>query len=75
MPDWLSITLLLALGLYTALGSAFAAWFLTRGLRTLDPVAAHAPLTFRLIIAPGVIALWPVLCRRLLVAPRSEASA
>lgn len=64
MPAWLSIPILIALGVHLALGLVFAIWFLARGLARLDPTAAHAPVWFRLIIAPGVVALWPVLLIR-----------
>jgi len=61
MTEWLSITILAALGVYAVLGVGFAAWFLSGGLARLDAGAGHAPIGFRLIIAPGVAALWIVL--------------
>jgi hypothetical protein len=48
-------------GAYFALGAAFALVFLSFGLRRLDPVAASGPLRFKLLIAPGIVALWPVM--------------
>jgi len=50
-----------AVGLYFAVGAAFAFVFLTLGLRRLDPIAAAGPLRFKLLIAPGVVALWPLM--------------
>ena len=48
--------------IYFALGAAFALIFLTLLLRRFDANArVSAPLQFRLIILPGVMALWPVL--------------
>jgi len=47
--------------LYCAAGIIFAIVFLTKGIAKLDPAAAHTRAPFRLIIAPGVIALWPYL--------------
>jgi len=77
MPEALASSILIALAVHAGLGVAFAAWFLTRGLARLDPAAAHAPVTFRLLIAPGVVALWPVLLWKLrsgpLPSPMSEA--
>lgn len=50
-----------AVALYLATGALFAVVFLAIGLRRLDPIAAAGPLRFKLLIAPGVIAIWPVL--------------
>jgi len=48
-------------GAYFALGVAFAVVFLSFGLRRLDPIAASGPLRVKLLIAPGIVALWPVM--------------
>lgn len=56
--------ILLALASYLALGVAFAACFVAFGLHRVDPAATHAPLGVRLIIFPGVVALWPWLALR-----------
>ncbi len=55
-----------ALGLYLALGVVFAIPFVARGVRRLDPEAGAGTAGFRLIIAPGVVAFWPLLALRLL---------
>ena len=49
---------------YACIGSIFAMAFLTRGLPQIDREAQHATLGFRLIIMPGVAALWPILLSR-----------
>lgn len=49
---------------YAALGTLFAITFLTIGISRLDHEAQGAGLGFRLIISPGVIALWPLLAYR-----------
>ena len=49
---------------YIACGLAFAPFFVWRGVGRFDPAAKTAGLGFRLIILPGVVALWPVLLRR-----------
>ena len=54
-------TLLNIIGGYLALGGAFALVFLTTGLGRVDPVAAAGPLRFKLLIAPGIVAIWPVM--------------
>jgi hypothetical protein len=50
--------------LYALAGVAFAVLFLSRGVVRLDPRVAGAPKTLRLLILPGVAALWPVLAWR-----------
>lgn len=50
--------------LYVLAGSVFAAAFVARGVQRIDPGAVGAGWRFRLIIAPGVVALWPLLLRR-----------
>ena len=49
---------------YGAVGLAFAAVFVVCGIQRVDPVAAGAPVGFRLIVMPGVAALWPLLAVR-----------
>jgi hypothetical protein len=53
-----------ALYAYALLGTLFACVFVTRGLSRIDPGARGAGVKFRLVIFPGVIALWPLLLRR-----------
>ncbi|MFN0066029.1 MAG: hypothetical protein ACKVYV_00175, partial [Limisphaerales bacterium] len=50
--------------LYVLAGIAFAVGFHRRGLVRLDPAAAGGGLGFRLLITPGLVALWPVLRRK-----------
>lgn len=50
--------------LYVAGGLSFAAVLLARGLERLDPAARGSSFGFRLIVLPGVVALWPLLARR-----------
>jgi hypothetical protein len=49
---------------YAAAGVVFGIAFVARGVSRVDEHAAGAGLGFRLIILPGVAALWPVLLRR-----------
>ncbi len=53
-----------ALLVYMALGILFAIPFLLRGLRRIDPPTEGSTRGFKLIILPGVIALWPLLAWR-----------
>ena len=59
---------------YAAAGALFAVALFARGLRVVDPVAADGPVGFKLLIAPGVVALWPVLLRRWIASRRSPAA-
>ena len=57
--------LLLAMAeVYAAIGLLFAMAFLTGGISRVDPVSKGSGIGFRLIILPGVAALWPVLLTR-----------
>jgi hypothetical protein len=55
------------LGIYSAAGILFALLFVAVGIQRVDPATEHAPLTFRLIVVPGVVALWPLLLKRWLL--------
>ena len=60
-----------AFALYLLTGILFAAAFVAFGIHRVDPVAEHAPLGFRLIVIPGVAALWPLLLGRWIRSTRS----
>lgn len=49
---------------YALAGVAFAIPFVLRGVGRIDPVAREGTWGFRLIIVPGVVALWPLLAFR-----------
>ena len=55
--EWL-VTLL---GAYAAAGIFFAAVFLILGITEVDPISKGSGIGFRLIILPGVAALWPLM--------------
>jgi hypothetical protein len=63
---WFEIAtwLVRALGLYAALGLLFAIAFVTRGIERVDSGAHGSGWGFRLIVLPGVVALWPLLLSR-----------
>ncbi len=54
-------TILVVAGVYAAAGVLFAVAFVTRGVGRLDSAAVGAGIGFRLLILPGVAALWPVM--------------
>lgn len=64
---WLSVAAYLGLGCFVAL------LVLAFGLGRLDGAAASMPLRVRLIIAPGLAALWPLVLVRLAgIRPRED---
>jgi len=56
--------LIVVLAAYAAIGSILAVPLLAFGLGRIDPAAKAAPWTFRALVAPGVVALWPFLLLR-----------
>lgn len=70
-------TVVLIVGLYLAAGLLFAVPFVLRGVNRIDPAAPGSSWGFRLIIVPGVVALWPLLARRWLrgLSPPEERNA
>lgn len=53
-----------ALAAYAGAGLVFAFVFVRYGIQKVDPVAQNSSVWFRLIVLPGVAALWPLLARR-----------
>jgi hypothetical protein len=53
-----------AVTLYAAVGTVFAIAFVAWGVSHVDTHAEGAGLGFRLMIFPGVAALWPLLLNR-----------
>ena len=51
--------LLLGITVYSAAGFVFAMAFVVRGVERVDPAARGAGWGFRVMIVPGVAALWP----------------
>lgn len=49
---------------YLVVGILFGIAFVTRGVQKIDHAAEGTGWGFRLIILPGVAALWPMLLRR-----------
>jgi hypothetical protein len=52
------------LGIYILAGFLFAVVFLFKGIEKVDVSAHGATWGFKLIIIPGVVALWPVLLNK-----------
>lgn len=59
--------IVLAVALYAAAGVCFGVAFVLRGVGAIDPAAKRAGWTFRALIFPGVVAMWPLLAKRWLL--------
>lgn len=57
-------SLVYAFEAYALMGFLFAAIFVSFGVQRLDSQARGAGIGFRLLILPGVAALWPMLLKR-----------
>jgi hypothetical protein len=66
---------LVGAGIYCALGVIVAAALHVRGLRAIDPGVAGASVLFRILVTPGLVALWPVMLAKWRRARRGEAVA
>jgi membrane protein implicated in regulation of membrane protease activity len=64
--------ILIAATAYAIAGSAFALAFISVGMSAIDRAAQSAPLTVRILVFPGAVALWPMLLRRWISARRSR---
>lgn len=60
------INIFLALvGSYFSIGLLFAIYFIIQGASKIDPIIADSKFKVRLLLAPGAIATWPFLVRKL----------
>ncbi len=64
MSETIATWLVTALAVYAGVGLLFAVVFVIRGAGKIDPQAEGGSWGFRLVILPGVVALWPLLARR-----------
>lgn len=64
MPLETARIIVAALEVYALAGAGFALLFLPRAVARLDPRIAGAPKTLRLLILPGIVALWPLFAWR-----------
>lgn len=69
MSEAAAETLVLALGVYFALGFLVGLVFVFGGAGRIDPAAKGKGLPFRvrMMILPGIIGLWPLMLTKLLV--------
>lgn len=66
MTEAVAINLWLGVGAYLALGALVTLALMLGAMKRLDPLAASASMWVKAIIAPGLIALWPLVLARLL---------
>ncbi len=59
------------IGAYCAIGAVFAVAMILGLIKAIDPLAYAAPWRVKLLLAPGFVALWP-LVGSLVLARRSE---
>ena len=59
-------------GLYAAAGVVVGVPFVVWGAPRVDHAAKGAPAMFRVLILPGVAALWPLMLRRWIAAARGR---
>ncbi len=64
MLEQVALWISYALAAYAAVGVLFALAFVTVGVNRIDPAASASKPGFRVMIFPGVAALWPLLLLR-----------
>jgi Trk-type K+ transport system membrane component len=62
-------TILTVCFIYLICGLLVGVPFVLRGVDRVDPAARGAPFGFRLLILPGMAALWPLMAAKWLNAP------
>lgn len=67
--------LLALLALHAGCGALFAIAFHWRGIGRIDTAGPAGTFGFRILVTPGVIALWPFLAQRWWAASRAGADA
>jgi hypothetical protein len=60
----MAVAILLGASFYAAIGGVLGMFFVWRGIERVDPAAHGAPWSFRLLVLPGAMALWPLLTVR-----------
>ena len=66
MLETLAKTIVYTMAVYASLGLVFAVPFVFFGVQRLDSEAQGSGVGFRLLILPGVAALWPMFLYRLM---------
>lgn len=64
MIDTVATILLLLVGLYILIGIIFYFPFIRKGVHTIDGGVKGASTFMKVLIFPGIIALWPILLKK-----------
>jgi len=64
-------TLLLIVGAYAGVGLIVAIAFALAGAATIDHAVRDSPKSFRILLMPGALALWPVVVTKWIRAIRA----
>jgi hypothetical protein len=64
----------LCLGAYLSVGAIFALAFVATGVGRIDVAARGMPWSARILIFPGVVALWPLMLQKWLTQRETPAS-
>ena len=67
MTWWVAKTIAVSVEMYLAVGVLFAIAFLPRGVLTIDERLGASPVSVRVLLAPGMVLLWPIFLRRWIV--------
>jgi hypothetical protein len=70
----LAQTLVFGAQIYGAIGAGIALLFLVFGIDRIDP-AARGSYSFRLLLVPGIVVLWPLVLMRWIALEASRNSA
>ncbi len=65
MTETIAKLLVSVLSIYAGAGLLFGLWFVLRGVNRVDPAARGSTRGWRVLILPGVTALWPLFVLRL----------
>lgn len=65
MPEFAALLIAYALSAYAGIGILVALWAHVRGIDAHDPDVRQGSIGFRVLITPGLIALWPLVARGL----------
>ncbi|MEP6669031.1 MAG: hypothetical protein ABJF10_07765 [Chthoniobacter sp.] len=71
LEHFFSVLLLIA-AVYLGCGALVAAFFFVGWCRRFDPSAREGSWGFRVLIAPGVVALWPVILAKVVRLQRNQ---
>lgn len=72
MPEQIATGIWLCVAVYASLGVLLWVALILGLLKRMDAAAAVAPLRVKAVLAPGLIALWPLVLA-LLIKPRERA--